>query len=117
MRSRIAVTTMLVAGFLTSGTGAALAVSGISGAGSAAKHEYPQQAVSGEQAQGGNGGGNGAQGVQGTEAATQAARQVAVSGGGNELPFTGLAAIPLLLAGVGLAGAGFAFRRAGPRED
>jgi hypothetical protein len=136
MRSRIAVTMMLVVGFLISGTGAGLAVSGISGAGSAAEHEYPteaadgQQGIAGEQA-GGNqgiagekGGGNqgiagekggGDQASQGVEAA-QAARQVAVSGGGNGLPFTGLAAIPLLLVGVGLTASGFVFRRAGARD-
>ena len=116
MRSRIAVTMMLVAGFLFSCTGAGLAVSGISGAGSAAEHQYPSQAVSGEQAQGGNGGGNGTQGVQGSEAASQAARQVAVTGGSSGIPFTGFAAIPLLLVGVGLAGAGFVFRRAAARD-
>jgi hypothetical protein len=138
MRSRIAVTMMLVIGFLISGTGAGLAVSGISGAGSAAEHEYPteaadgQQGIAGEQAggnqasQGGGnqasqGGGNqasqggGNQASQGVEAA-QAARQVAVSGGGNGLPFTGLAAIPLLLVGVGLTASGFVFRRAGARD-
>jgi hypothetical protein len=130
MRSRIAVTMMLVVGFLISGAGAGLAVSGISGAGSAAEHEYPteaadgQQGIAGEQA-GGNqasqGGGNqasqggGNQASQGVEAA-QAARQVAVSGGGNGLPFTGLAAIPLLLVGVGLTASGFVFRRAGARD-
>jgi hypothetical protein len=117
MRSRIAVTTMLVVGFLISGTGGALAVSGISGAGSAGEHQYPVQAVGGEQASGGgNAGGNQSQAQQGTEAATQAARQVAVTGGGGGLPFTGFVAIPLLLVGVGLTAAGFAFRRAGARQ-
>ena len=118
MRSRIAVTMMLVAGFLMAGSGAALAVSGISGAGSAGTHEYPVENIGGQQGTGGEQGVLGAGGQGGAnEGAAQAARQVAVTGGDNGLPFTGFAAIPLLLVGVGLAGAGFAFRRAGAKGD
>jgi hypothetical protein len=120
MRSRIAVTAMLAAGFLFAGTGAGLAVSGISGAGSAATHEYPTEAVGGQQgeqqilgetAAGKTQSSQSSQSSQGIEAA-QAARQVAATGGGGGLPFTGFAAIPLLLAGIGLTGTGFVFRRA-----
>jgi hypothetical protein len=121
MRSRIAVTMMLVAGFLMAGSGAALAVSGISGAGSAGTHEYPAENIGGQQGAGGQQGvlGAGGQGGanQATQGAAQAARQVEVTGGDNGLPFTGFAAIPLLLVGVGLAGAGFAFRRAAAERD
>ena len=118
MRSRIAVTMMLVVGFLISGTGAAVAVSGISGAGSAAEHEYPTEASQGQQGVlGESGSGGNEQAGQAAQGAAQPASQVAVSGSGGGLPFTGFAAIPLLLVGVGLAGAGFALRRAGPRED
>jgi hypothetical protein len=127
MRSRIAVTMMLVLGLLLSGTGAGLAVSGISGSGSASQFEYPQEAqgVQGEQASGGQGQANqgtqgAAQNVQGAEAAggaAQAARQVEVTGGGDELAFTGFVAIPLLLAGVGLIGAGFVLRRVPAPRD
>jgi hypothetical protein len=117
MRSKIAVTMMLVVGFLMSGTGAALAVSGISGAGSAGTHEYPTENTGGEQGILGETGGKQGGANQATQGTAQAARQVAVTGGGNSLPFTGFAAIPLLLAGVGLAGAGFAFRRAGAQRD
>lgn len=118
MRSRIAVTMMLVAGFLMAGSGAALAVSGISGAGSAGTHEYPVENIGGQQGTGGQQGVLGAGGQGGAnEGAAQAARQVEVTGGDNGLPFTGFAAIPLLLVGVGLAGAGFAFRRAAAERD
>jgi hypothetical protein len=129
MRSKIAVATMLVCGFLLSGTGAGLAVSGISGAGSAAEQQYPTETTGGEQGvlgeQGGSSqGGAGAGGNPGTQVAgetaagaAQPARQVAVSGGDSGLPFTGLMAIPLLLVGVGMAAAGFAFRRAAPQGD
>jgi hypothetical protein len=124
MRSRIAVTMTLVLGLLLSGTGAGLAVSGISGSGSASKAEYPVQGILGEQAGGGQGQANqgtqGTQAVQGAQAArgaAQAARQVEVTGGGDELAFTGFVAIPLLLAGVGLIGAGFVLRRVPAPRD
>jgi hypothetical protein len=130
MRSRIAVAMMLVCGFLLSGAGAGLAVSGISGAGSAAEGQYPTETTGGDQGvlgqQGGSNQGtgadkgtSGAQGVAGetAEQAAQPARQVAVSGGDSGLPFTGFAAIPLLLVGVGLVGAGFVARRGQTPSD
>ena len=112
MKSRVAVTMMLVFGFLISGAGAAVAVSGISGDGSASQFQYPiedtqgQQAVEGDSATGGEGGSQEA----GEEA--QAARQVAVTGEDSGLAFTGFLAIPLLLVGVGMAGAGLVLHRA-----
>jgi hypothetical protein len=136
MRSRIAVAMMLVCGFLLSGTGAGLAVSGISGEGSAAVIQYPtetkggQQGILGqqggsdqgtgaEQEKGADKGSSGSQGIAGETAgeAAQAARQVAVSGGDSGLPFTGFAAIPLLLIGVGLVAAGFVTRRSRTASD
>jgi hypothetical protein len=122
MRSRIAVTMMLAAGFLFSCTGVGLAVSGISSSGSAATSQYaseqaPGQGVAGETTGGGHQNQN-AQGDTGSgnQAAAQQASQVAVTGGDNSLPFTGVAAIPLLLAGIGLTVTGFAFRRAATRS-
>jgi hypothetical protein len=41
---------------------------------------------------------------------TQAVQQVAVTGSGSSLPFTGFAAIPVLIVGLGLLGAGVAMR-------
>jgi hypothetical protein len=119
MRSRIAVAMMLVCGFLLSGTGAGLAVSGISASGSAGEKQYPtentggQQGILGEQ----GGGSQGTTANQGTQGAAQPARQVAVTGGDSGLPFTGFAAIPLLLVGVGLVGAGFVVRRGRAASD
>lgn len=115
MRSRIAVTMMLAAGFLFSFAGAGLAVSGISSDGSAATSQYateqaPGQGVAGETESGGQQGNAG--GAANGEAAGQVSRQVAATGSGSSLPFSGFLAIPLLLTGVGMTAAGFAFRRA-----
>jgi hypothetical protein len=108
MRSRLVITTMLVIGVLMSGAGAGLAVSGVSGDGSAGNAQYttttrtvlpttqsqaaPQQPT-----------------TQPTTQSAQAPRQVESSG--NELPFTGFAAIPVLLAGIALLTAGAVMRR------
>lgn len=119
MRSRFAVTFMLVLGFLISGSGAALAVSGISASGSAAENQYPAEVVGqqgGEQGETGGGGNEANQGTQGTEEAAQVAQQVAVTGEDSGLAFTGFAAIPLLLVGVGLTTAGLILRRPGTQE-
>jgi hypothetical protein len=118
MRSRIAVAMMLVCGFLLSGTGAGLAVSGISGSGSAGEGQYPIESTEGQQGiLGEQGGSQGTAANQGTQGAAQPARQVAVTGGDSGLPFTGFAAIPLLLVGVGLVGAGFVVRRGRAASD
>jgi hypothetical protein len=139
MKSRMAIMSMLMLGVLASGTGTGLAVSGLSDNGSAGKAQYPTPPgkaqspppnkvpadVLGEQEDGGgNGGGNeddtdvaGTQGSDGDtdvagaqEGDVQATRQVSVQEEGN-LPFTGLAAIPLILMGVGLLASGMVLRR------
>ena len=120
MRSRLAIIAMLVFGGLLSTSGGALAVSGFtSQQGHAAQGQYG--GVQGEEDQGD-------QGVLGEEESgggptttensgggpTQPARQVeagAQGSGGEELPFTGFAAIPILLGGVGLLTAGLVLRR------
>jgi hypothetical protein len=121
MRSRLAIIAMLVFGGLLSTSGGALAVSGFtSQQGNAAQGQYGgvkgeedqgDQGVLGEEESGGgpttteNSGGGGP---------TQPARQVeagAQGSGGEELPFTGFAAIPILLGGVGLLTAGLVLRR------
>ena len=118
MRSRLAIIAMLVFGGLLSTSGGALAVSGFtSQQGNAAQGQYggvqgeeDDQGVLGEDESGGapttteNSGGG----------PTQPARQVeagAQGSGGEELPFTGFAAIPILLGGVGLLTAGLVLRR------
>jgi len=127
MKSRMAIMSMLMLGVFASVTGTGLAVSGLSDNGSAGKAQYPTPPgkaqspppnkvpadVLGEQEDGGgNGGGNeddadvaGAQ-----ESDVQATRQVSVQEEGS-LPFTGLAAIPLILLGIGLLASGLVLRR------
>ena len=118
MRSRLAIIAMLVFGGLLSTSGGALAVSGFtSQQGNAAQGQYG--GVQGEEDEGD-------QGVLGEDEAgggpveedsggpTQPTRQVeagAQDTGGDELPFTGFAAIPILLGGVGFLTAGLVLRR------
>ena len=116
MKSRIVVLTMLVLGMLLSTTGAGLAVSGVSG--NAAKEQYPPTkpvgggGVLGDQDSGagenvapesGNAPGGGE--------AVQPARQVESGANNGKLPFTGFAAVPILLGGIVLLGAGLVLRR------
>jgi hypothetical protein len=128
MKSRLAILGMLVAGMLLSTTGAGMAISGLSGD-DASVSQYA--APDNDDAGGGGGGGGvlpdqggGQGGVAGDDAGgggagegdegLQPSRQVeagADSGGGDELPFTGLAAIPILLGGVALLSTGLILRR------
>ena len=104
MTSRIAITILLALGIMMSGAGAALAVSGLADDGvGAAQVQYPEeqdeegsdeQEVLGESASGGE---------------AQADEQAAAAD--ENLAFTGFAAIPLLLLGVGLFSAGVVMRR------
>jgi hypothetical protein len=115
MKSRLTILAMLVVGILLSTTGAGLAVSGISSRGDAAVAEYPgdtppQGNVLGEEESGG-----GTTTTPPTATATpcpdcaQPARQVE-AGAGNSLPFTGYAALPILVGGVALLGGGLVLR-------
>jgi hypothetical protein len=108
MKSRLTILAMLVVGMLLSTTGAGLAVSGLSSGSNAAQTEYatetPQGDVLGEEESGGGGGG-----TQPAEEA-QPARQVEAGTGSEELPFTGFAALPILLGGVALLGGGLVLR-------
>jgi hypothetical protein len=141
MKSRVALVAVLALGVFMSGTGATLAVSGFADNGSASTAQYPgnnqhenkgHHVVEAAHAEGKNdctnGSSNGSNGTSNksgncadattTEAVpveTQAVQQVAVTGSGSSLPFTGFAAIPVLIIGLGLLGAGVAmrFRRRG----
>jgi hypothetical protein len=152
LRSRVAIASMLVVGFVMSGAGAALGLSGISSSGSAGIAAYPttttgttgtttgsttQSTV--PQVLGTTGsttpGGPGPQvlgetqstpttastpttpgpRVLGTEA--QTTRQAAAEGAVKELPFTGIAAIPIILVGLALLMAGVLLRRSRLRAD
>ena len=123
LKSRVAITAVLMLGLFTGGTGTTLALSGGSEKGSAAQAQYPQGGgnnVLGQQQEGGPGdegqpgssqGGN----VLGTTesspgavspGAVQGGQQVVATQGGSSLPFTGLAAIPIIILGLALLGAG-----------
>ena len=104
MRSRLAITSILVVGVLMSGAGAGLAISGSSGSGSAGVAQYETDTTD-------------TQTVLPTtetniptQTKAQETRQVS-SNDSNQLPFTGYAAIPVLLAGLGLLSVGVIMRR------
>jgi hypothetical protein len=109
MRSRLAIMAVLVTGILMSGASAGLAVSGLSGSGSAGVAQYgpsvlpktdsntPNNDVLGET--------NGA-----SPQAAQETRQLATDNS-NQIPFTGYAAIPVLLIGIALLSLGVVMRR------
>jgi hypothetical protein len=112
LKSRLAITLMLVLGLVFSTSGAGLAISGISDDGSAGTAQYRQpgeelgqqdegQAPEGEQL---------GEAEQQPGAEAQPSRQVEAAEG-DGLPFTGLAAIPLMVAGSGLLVTGFTLRR------
>jgi hypothetical protein len=112
MRSRLAILLMLVAGMLLSTTGAGLAIQGFSESGSASQAQYgagerdDDGDVAGEE----TGGDPGT--VEGDDSGDlQPAQQAEVTSGGDELPFTGFAAIPVLIGGVALLGGGLLLRR------
>jgi hypothetical protein len=137
LRSRIAIITTLVLGFAFSGAGVGLAVTGVGSQNtSPADQQYdrpannsgnptlaptqetpaPANEVEGESDEGttpgvaGDSDDQGGNAVAGAED-TQETRQLAVEAGGEELPFTGFAAIPVLLMGLALLTAGFMLRR------
>ena len=110
MKSRLALTFILVLGLMMTGTGATIAVTGASDDGNAGVAQYNEGTQQGGgnnlagKEQGGGGGGN-------PDESTQPAQQVAAQGGSGSLPFTGFVAIPLLVGGVALAGTGAVLRR------
>lgn len=121
MRSRFAITAMLVLGLILSSTGVGLAVSGSSGGGSAGDAQYPTTPPVSKHHNGGGvlgttkGNGNGSAPSSSSQptpqAPVQAARQLSAPSGSSQLPFTGFAVIPVILAGVALLVAGLVLRR------
>jgi hypothetical protein len=107
MKSRLALTLILVVGLMMTGTGATIAITGASDNGSAGVAQYGNNNgneggnLAGEEQGSGGGGGNN----------TQPAEQVAAQGTSGSLPFTGFVAIPLLVGGAALAGTGAVLRR------
>jgi hypothetical protein len=116
MRSRFAILLMLVAGMLLSTAGAGLAVTGFTDTDSASVSQYgdaedASDIAGDEGVDSGDDGGS----VVGDDAESsediQPTRQVAAASAGDELPFTGFAALPVLVGGVALLGGGVALRR------
>ncbi len=134
MRSRIAITALLATGALMSSTGAAIGVTALSTTGDASQAQYgpvattstvPRSESATPQGDTLAGTGDGVTPADGATpsggvkdataestptAAAQPARQLE-SSSDDELPFTGYAAIPLLLAGLALLVAGLVLRR------
>jgi hypothetical protein len=121
MKSRLVVLTMLVLGMLLSTAGAGLAVSGISGNAAEDQYETPTPSPTGGGVLGDEDAGTGVQpddeagggGAPGgdEDAGVQPSRQVEAGADDNELPFTGFAAVPILLGGLVLLTAGLVLRR------
>ena len=121
MRSRLAILLMLVLGLTFSTTGAGLAISGFAdGNGQAAATQYDNDDDGGgvlpDSDEGDDNGGGGAAPDTDDEADVQPARQFESAANGGSLPFTGFAAIPVLLLGLGLLSAGLIVRRSS-RDD
>lgn len=125
MKSRLAITSMLVLGILMSTTGAGLAVTGAT-----VSQNSGQEASGGQEGRtlGQQGGGDdtvvgGAEddtpsgdnqalgGDTGSGGDADPEAQVAATGDEGTLPFTGFLAIPLLIGGVALLGSGLMLRR------
>jgi hypothetical protein len=120
MKSRLVILTMLVLGILLSTTGAGLAVSGFSdnnasvaqyakppGGGGVLGDQDSGNGVQGNEAPSNGGGGN----APSSGGGVQPSRQVEAGANNSSLPFTGFAAIPVLLGGVALLSAGLVLRR------
>jgi hypothetical protein len=115
MRPRLAILTMLAVGILFMGAGTGLAVSGLSGNDDASEVVYPTTTTTTTTSTtaGAVAGGAGTGGLQqAKEPAAQEVAQVAATGDeGDSLPFTGFAAIPVIVVGVGLLVGGLVLRR------
>jgi hypothetical protein len=125
MKSRVATLMMLVVGAVLSTGGVGLAISGqgssntnaaISQYSTATPSPTPEGGVLGEQNNGGgnNGGTPSGGGLAGEQNSAQPQRQVeagAQGTSGSQLPFTGFAAIPVLIVGLVLTAGGLVLRR------
>jgi hypothetical protein len=130
MKSRVAILGMLVTGLLFSTAGAGLALSGAQKPNTNASiSQYvtptptptptpppeggilPAEAESNTNAPAEESGGGGVAPAEDTAAATQPERQQAAAAQTSQLPFTGFAAIPILLGGLALLTGGLILRR------
>ena len=121
MKSRIVILCMLVLGMLLSTAGAGLAVSGLAGQDNASTAQYGTSTpTGGGGVLGGEDSGNdvlpedntGGGDTSPSGSAVQPARQVEAGATTNSsLPFTGFAAVPVLLGGIALLSVGLVLRR------
>ena len=131
MRTRFAITSMLVIGvLLTSTAGAGMALSGVSGSGSAGSAQYATPGQHGHGSHLGTTPANKpASKVDSSTAsrststppvattdAVQATNQLATPSGSSQLPFTGLALIPLIILGVAMLTVGLVLHRRANRS-
>ena len=125
LKSRVAITAILMLGLVTGGTGTTLALEGPTG--DASQVQYPREAPPRDRVLGTQQGGEGSGDVQGTtqsdgttpsgSGAVQVSQQVAATEGAkSSLPFTGLAAVPLIIVGLGLIMLGMMMYRSA-RQD
>lgn len=121
MKSRLTIVAMVAFGMLFSTAGAGLAVSGISSNNNASVAQYgtatptPEGGVLPAEEEGGvlpaEESNNAPEGdVSPAEESTQPTRQVEATAG-SQLPFTGFAAIPVMLGGIALLTGGLVLRR------
>lgn len=124
MTTRTSILAVLISGIVFSGGGVALGVSGLGSSNSAGNAQYQVKTTG---AGGSNGQGptvKGASATRGPQAGTQGAgaatsptavaqptAQQSLDTGSGSLPFTGYLAIPVLLSGLALLGAGVMMRR------
>lgn len=117
MKSKFALTLVIATGMLMGTTGATMAISGSSGSGSAAENQYCVPGESGGSVAGDDSSGSGDEACDnGTvvlsasdEGVPPVEEQVATAST-DSLPFTGFAAIPLLILGLGFVSVGLLVR-------
>lgn len=116
MKTRATVLGVLAGGLVLSFSGAAMGVSGLAGSNSASEAQYQVQVtpskptVLGASAVRPAASTNAGSGSAPATAVAQPSAQQSLDSGGS-LPFTGYAAIPVLLLGLALLGTGFVMRR------
>ena len=116
LKSRLAITMILALGILMSLSGATLAVSGLGDSGdNAAETQYPEDQGQ-ESSSSSSSESLGDASDTGDPGDVEEASQES-SGGGDELAFTGFAAIPVLIGGVALLGSGLVLRRRSERDE
>jgi hypothetical protein len=110
MKSRLAILSMLALGMVFSTTGAGLAVQGFTQDDASVAQYGPDDEQTPDDVLGEDVGGGGADDAAGDD--LQAARQAeTATQTGDELPFTGFLAIPILIGGVALLTGGLLLRR------